>query len=155
MLNQCGQGEISGSHSGKYKYDFLLWYAVLSGRNWTMAWWWRQQAPLKRRSFSTRRHGTTSQNAAVFDEDNPVFFYFRNLFSRLSEQMRACKSRDCLLSTMQEDRTHFRLSQIKKANKTRWHYESLICDWKYTSRNNGMTPAFAPEVHIDAKTPYV
>jgi hypothetical protein len=99
--------------------------------------------------YQTTRHNVPKRSR--LRRGQPSIFSFRNLFSRLSVQMRACKSRDCLLSTMQGDRTRFRVSQIKKANKTRWHYESLICDWKYTSRSNGITPAFAPEVHIDAK----
>jgi hypothetical protein len=39
---------------------------VETHRSFKSLWWWRQYAPLKRRSISTRLHGAMSQKAVIY-----------------------------------------------------------------------------------------
>jgi hypothetical protein len=41
-------------------------YRRFRGAYWLIAWWWRQEAPLKRQSISTRLHSATSQRTVIF-----------------------------------------------------------------------------------------
>jgi hypothetical protein len=79
------QCEISGFHGGEYDGSLLGYIAVQSrcsptfqrcvrppSSGWSpcilplSSWWWRQYAPLKRRSTPTRLHGAVSQKTAIF-----------------------------------------------------------------------------------------
>jgi hypothetical protein len=65
------QDDISGSHGGEYEDISLMERCTVQFGRYRSTfkrrgWWWRQYAPLKCRSTSTRLHGAISQNVDIF-----------------------------------------------------------------------------------------
>jgi hypothetical protein len=63
--------KILGSRSGEHEHGCLLHSCAV--QCWRSPWWWRQQAPLKRRWASTRLHGTTTRIQPCSGSDTSVY----------------------------------------------------------------------------------